>query len=130
MSSLICCVKGNGDGRGRRGQVPTGDYLLPGGEWGPSNSSSPSRIATPRGGGSSPYHTDSSGSRGSRNRFTSFLSRRFGSRRSEHFKGPEESAGNYQPPPLLPTRTLPTYDDFKLLKTVGRGAFGKVRRCS
>ena len=35
--------------------------------------------------------------------------------------------GGYVPPPVEPTRSLPTAADFKLLKTLGKGAFGKVR---
>ena len=37
------------------------------------------------------------------------------------------TTGNYEPPPVPPTKTLPSFDDFRLLRTVGRGAFGKVR---
>jgi hypothetical protein len=37
------------------------------------------------------------------------------------------SGGDYEPPAVPPSQKLPTYEEFRLLKTVGRGAFGKVR---
>ena len=37
-----------------------------------------------------------------------------------------ERDGLYKPPAIVPSQVLPSYEDFKLLRTVGRGAFGKV----
>lgn len=34
--------------------------------------------------------------------------------------------GSYVPPVVPQSRTLPVFEDFKLLRTVGKGAFGKV----
>ena len=135
MSSLICCcARGEGTGKGKREDVDGEDYLLPGGEWDPSVSTSPSRIANSSRGGSqrSQHRPNSVGSRGGsgRSRFTSFLARQFrGSRSSQRSRVEADggaAGGDYQPPPLQPSRSLPTYEEFRLLKTVGRGAFGKV----
>lgn len=127
MSRLLCCVRGEGEDRGKGNAIKEGDYLLPGGEWDPSISSSPSRISKNHG------RTESELSRSSRttnSSIRSFLSKRFGrhSGRSQASASSVENlaAGDYQPPPLVPSKTLPTFEEFKLLKTVGRGAFGKA----
>ena len=135
MSRLLCscCTSGEED---ERKKARENDYLLPGGEWDPSLSSSPSSRGSVR----VLDRTDSERSDSSRTTNTSrggsirsFLTRRFGrgfsrSRSQASAASVENlSSGDYQPPPLVPSRTLPTMDEFKLLKTVGRGAFGKAR---
>ena len=37
-----------------------------------------------------------------------------------------DSPCEYEPPSVPASQKLPTYEEFRLLKTVGRGAFGKV----
>ncbi len=112
MSSLICCArsKTKGDREFRR-VLSDGDYLLPGGEWDPSLS----------------VHPTSAEHKGSRFNVRSLLSKRI-NRGNSAASLDLQGSGEYQPPPLQPSRTLPTMEEFKLLKTVGRGAFGKVGR--
>lgn len=79
-------------------------FLLPGGQWDPSLSTiskSSTRVTPPRG----------------LRRVLSKIGRD---------QDQSEREGLYQPPAVLPSRVLPTFDDFGLLRTVGRGAFGKV----
>ena len=123
MSGLLCCARFN---TGEEGERKTeGDYLLPGGEWDPSISSRASSIASSRSNRVSETSTSSGrfwtkrGRRGKRS-----------SRNSTNSSLEAQSPGEYQPPPLVPSRTLPTIEEFKLLKTVGRGAFGKVGVCA
>lgn len=133
MSRLFCCVKGE---RGEKAAVKEEDYLLPGGEWDPSLSASPSRsTALPPSNQATKtrVHTDSGAS--TRSSIRSFFSRKFGrgSGRSRASTAASTEnlvagGGEYQPPPLVPSKTLPTVEEFKLLKTVGRGAFGKVSK--
>ena len=96
---ICCCVSGNkeSDLIASTKSHTDHDYLLPGGEWDPS-------LSTP------PSQSHSSKKRHSTKELANSL----------------ERDGLYQPPALVPSPTLPTFDDFKLLKTVGRGAFGKV----
>lgn len=128
MSALGCCARSPG-AKGSRGSVnapPEGDYLLPGGAWDPALSSPPSsrsRGSTKRSRVSTRTNYTSS--------IRSFWSKRFRGTRSsqDEVEGnlPEaEGSGEYQAPPMVPSKTLPVIKDFKPLKTVGRGAFGKV----
>lgn len=73
------------------------EYLLPGGEWDPSLSRSNSR---------------------------SKLSRRKGSRTNAESE--VGGVGAYIPPQVPGATSLPKFQDFRMLKTVGRGSFGKV----
>lgn len=134
MSRLLCCVGGEEGDRGGKargpGSVKESDYLLPGGEWDPSISSSPLRTVAHHHGPAA--RSDSTASdRTTSSSVRSFLSKRF-RRKSRHSETSNransvaDNNGGYLPPPLVPSKTLPTIDEFKLLKTVGRGAFGKV----
>ena len=99
------CAKGGEDGADHGGEA---DYLLPGGEWDPSVSAMVGRS----------QHNRTRGQR-----------RRHGSDpKSKEFGDTGESAGAYVPPEVPGSTSLPTFQDFKMLKTVGKGAFGKVRR--
>ena len=98
-------------GRETARSVTDEDYLLPGGEWDPSLSgSTASRLSVQ-----------------SRN-FTKSKSRRPWTKSRNRVS--TDGNGSYEPPHVPPSRTLPTFDEFRLLKTVGRGAFGKVGRAS
>lgn len=150
MSTLCCCCCTQGDSE--KG-VPEVDYLLPGGAWDPNisasaSASSPIRTTNRSLGdaASSSHHHSSSSSRAGRisaggkassysSSLRSFWTKRFRSSRSSqssragregYVGGGDDAGGDYQPPPVVPSKTLPTCEDFKLLKTVGRGAFGKV----
>lgn len=82
------------------------DYLLPGGEWDPSLSAS----VKPR----------SRRNRGGR-------SGGGGGSFADDGEAGEESRGSFYVPPEVPGATSTAkFQDFKLLKTVGKGAFGKV----
>ena len=83
------------------------DYLLPGGEWDPSLSASRSRRSRNDRGGSG----KSGGS---------------GSFADDGASGGEEGESLYTPPEVPGATSAPKFQDFKLLKTVGKGAFGKV----
>ena len=84
------------------------DYLLPGGEWDPSLSSSVVKRRSRRSRG-----RDSGGASGSGS---------FGDKGA----GGEDSESLYTPPEVPGATSVPKFQDFKLLKTVGKGAFGKV----
>ena len=91
-----CCCSDTESEADVNGPVSEEDYLLPGGAWDPSVSVARSR-----------------------------RSRRNTSRRRQG--GEEEEEVNAYVPPDVPAATsLPNFNDFKLLKTVGKGAFGKV----
>ena len=78
------------------------DFLLPGGEWDPSISTASNRSKR------------SIKLRKSKNRSNS---------------DGASDVGSYDPPPFVPScRKLPTFEEFRLLKTVGKGSFGKVCR--
>ena len=127
--SVLCCGCLRDDDK--RKAVAGGGYLLPGGEWDPSLYS-PKPVVTGRS-----IH-DSSGDPFSKTNSSvrSFLSRKLRRKRSSLYSQTTQSdggggageggRGDYQPPPLVPSKTLPTFEEFKLLKTVGKGAFGKV----
>ena len=105
-----CCADVKDDTRNAPSTTVTEeDYLLPGSEWDPSIStgSAQSRQSSRPG------------------RFKARGRSRGGSGTSSD----GTSNGGYVPPvvPPTPSRTLPTFEEFKLLKTVGKGAFGKVR---
>lgn len=138
MSAVLCCCCA-GPSKEDKTRRSDADYLLPGGDWDPTLSSSPSHRTSVKSTGplvgddeddnmSATSRSNTSSSRFSSNRFMSFLSKKLSwsparrARNSQH----HQSSGQYQPPPLLPSRTLPSFEDFKLLNTVGRGAFGKV----
>ncbi len=102
---LCCCVSGNKESDFITSTTKSHtdhDYLLPGGEWDPSISVPPNLS-----------HSTKKKKNSTKELFNSL-----------------ERDGLYQPPAVVPSPTLPTFDDFKLLKTVGRGAFGKVSLCS
>ena len=99
FSSCCCsCTRGEGDETGYDNEV---DYLLPGGEWDPSVSRSTRR------------HSKRSRSRHS-------------SRGSEATSAEGGTVCAYVPPEVPGATSMPTFQDFRLLKTVGKGAFGKV----
>lgn len=106
LSCVGCCNPDTKDGpQTTANSVPDGEYLLPGGEWDPSNSTGSNRS-----------------SRSTRSNWSARLRRSKSDRSSDIV-----SDGNYDPPPFVPhSRKLPTFEDFRLLKTVGKGAFGKV----
>lgn len=118
MSKLLCCLR-SPKPSSDNAPLPDGDYLLPGGAWDPSISTSPSRFSrrTPRSRGSS---------RTSNSSIRSFWSRRFRGSSKGNLDSNTTGRGDYQAPPMVPSKTLPNSQDFRLLKTVGRGAFGKV----
>ena len=103
--SCCPCIRGEDDGAQYRDEV---DYLLPGGEWDPSISG---RQRSRRSGGG-----------GSRGRGHS----RDGTLADD---GAESESGSFYTPPAVPGAAAapPKSGDFRLLKTVGKGAFGKVR---
>lgn len=111
--------------------VSSEDYLLPGGEWDPSVFSSSGHRAAR--GSRRGITRSGNGSRTSRKKSSlrEFWTRRFNRSRGSRFShaASEEfgtAGGVYQPPEAPASRTLPTLQEFRLLKTVGRGAFGKV----
>ena len=114
MSWWVCCCADSTsrDGGVARGQINTveSDYLLPGStQWDPSRSSSNK---------SRPW---SSLKRSSKNKDNSKKST------VTHSEvGLDSPSGDYQPPLVPPSQKLPSFEEFRLLKTVGRGAFGKV----
>lgn len=94
---ILCCVSKNKEPEITRDRAISDEvFLLPGGEWDPSLSRSNSR-------GFKRLNT-----------------------KSGHYRDQSERDGLYQPPTVAPSKVLPTFEDFKLLKTVGRGAFGKA----
>lgn len=110
---VCCCGDSNGgvNDAATRGQINTveGEYLLPGSEWDTSRSGSV---------------------------WSSFRgSRKKGKKKGSDKKplithsvvGLDSPSGDYEPPAVPPSQKLPAFDEFRLLKTVGRGAFGKVR---
>ena len=118
---MLCCLSSKKiDNNERKDPLSDGDYLLPGGEWDPSVSR--------RGVGSNSVSTNSGTSITSSLRalWTRRLRGKKRYLRTPDGEKAKQESGDYQPPPLAPSRTLPTFDEFKLLKTVGRGAFGKV----
>ena len=97
---LCCgCACATEEKDGRTQSVAEEDFLLPGGEWDPSLS-----------------HVSSRSTRSSTRAKHSVRSKR----------NQSDAAGDYVPPPVPAAKTLPTFDEFRLLKTVGKGAFGKV----
>ena len=106
FSCVGCCNPDTKDGpQTTANSVTDGEYLLPGGEWDPSISTASNRST-----------------RSMRSNWSARLRRSKSDRSSDIV-----SDGNYSPPPFVPhSRKLPTFEDFRLLKTVGKGAFGKV----
>ena len=107
LSCIGCCNPDTKDGpQTTANSVPDGEYLLPGGEWDPSHSTGSNRS-----------------SRSTRSNWSARLRRSKSDRSSDIV-----SDGKYSPPPFVPhSKKLPTFEDFRLLKTVGKGAFGKVQ---
>ncbi len=120
-----CCVDVQEEGRTVPAtSITEEDYLLPGSEWDPNVSTASSLHPSPR-------NTRSSRTGRRSRRSGGFLSRTRARKRSRGSSGSSldgASNGDYVPPrvPPTPSRTLPTFEEFKLLKTVGKGAFGKV----
>lgn len=111
MSLLCSCLRGEEDGEMYKNEA---DYLLPGGEWDPSVSASVRERSSRRRGAARSRNSGRSGSN------------RGGSVGDD---GAEDDSGSFYSPPEVPGATsIPRFQDFKLLKTVGRGAFGKVRK--
>ena len=109
---LCCCSDSSSDAAGKRRSSTAGhDYLLPGSEWDTSSSGSSSFLSSFRG------SKKSNRGRGSGNKRPPVT-------HSE--VGLDSPSGDYQPPVVPPSQKLPTFEEFRLLKTVGRGAFGKV----
>ena len=106
LSCVGCCNPGTKDGpQPTVNSVTDGEYLLPGGEWDPTISTASNRST-----------------RSTRSNWSARLRKSKSDRNSDIV-----SDGNYSPPPFVPhSRKLPTFEDFRLLKTVGKGAFGKV----
>ena len=101
----VCCACLRGEG-GETADENEVDYLLPGGEWDPSVSGNARRPGSNR---------IRRGSRGRRR-----------TRTNSEESAEDGSACAYVPPEVPGASTVPTFQDFKLLKTVGKGAFGKV----
>ena len=126
MSGLLCCKCLGGD---KKKLDVSADYLLPGGEWDPS-------LSTPDKSRSRSSNSSTSNARQHRQSNSSRISIRSlltgggwrGRLKREQSSKEEDgqSKGDYQPPPLIPSKTLPSIEEFKLLRTVGKGAFGKV----
>ena len=97
---LCCCVSANkeSDITTSTRSLTDEDYLLPGGEWDPSVSVRKSNH--------------------SRKKHKELFSSTTSTERDGHL-------GLYQPPAIVSAQVLPTFEDFKLLRTVGRGAFWK-----
>ncbi|CAI8043945.1 Protein kinase 2 [Geodia barretti] len=102
-----CCCSCMGEEEDEAGYRNESDYLLPGGEWDPSLSSSVVKRRSRRSRG-----RDSGGASGS----GSF---------ADNGAGGEDSESLYTPPEVPGATSVPKFQDFKLLKTVGKGAFGK-----
>ena len=96
---MCCCAGSSEDRKRRKSEKEASDYLLPGGKWDPSHS-----------------------------RSRSWWSNRGSKTSQKSYSIEENRVGEYEPPTVPPSRTLPTFEEFRLLKTVGRGAFGKVNR--
>ena len=113
MSRWICCCSDGTSGTDgvARGQINTveSDYLLPGSAWDSTSSS-----------GSSKSVWGSLRGRGSKNKGTNKKPS------VTHSEVGLDSPGDYEPPAVPPSQKLPAFEEFRLLKTVGRGAFGKV----
>lgn len=90
------CVRGQDE----TGHVSEEEYLLPGGEWDPSLSKSTNR------------HSKSS--------------RRKGSKLNTEESSEVRDTGSYIPPHVPGATSIAKFQDFRMLKTVGRGSFGKV----
>ncbi len=110
-----CCCYADVEDKGRtvpNASITEEDYLLPGSEWDPSISTA-----------SSVHQTTTR-----RSWRTGLLKRRSRARGGSGSSTSSAGNGDYVPPhvPPTPSRTLPTFEEFKLLKTVGKGAFGKV----
>lgn len=121
--SLFCCTRSEHEASasGSRVNITSEDYLLPGGEWDPSVSSSPGHKA---GRGNRRGITRSaSGRKKKKSSLREFWTRRF---HGSHAASEEFVSGEYQAPVAPASRSLPTLQEFRMLKTVGRGAFGKV----
>jgi len=131
MTSLLCCKCAE---KNTTGFGTSTNYLLPGGEWDPNVSSSAASdrsrasnvSAASRGRGR--HRSSKSSLKSIRSLLTGggWRGRQNRARSSFDDLNSSGSKGEYQPPPLLPSKTLPTIDEFKLLRTVGKGAFGKV----
>ena len=133
MTSLLCC--NCAEKKNSFGGSST-HYLLPGGEWDPGSSvvsdrsraTNASTSSSARGQGR--HRSSKSSLRSIRSLLTGGGWRGRLNRARSSFDdldgNTNSSKGDYQPPPLMPSKTLPTIDEFKLLRTVGKGAFGKV----
>lgn len=111
---LCCCADGTGNDGVARGQINTveSDYLLPGSSrW---DASSRSTV------------TSSKGVWGSLRRDKDKAANKKKSTVTHSEVGLDSPSGDYEPPRIPPSQKLPSFEEFRLLKTVGRGAFGKV----
>lgn len=107
LCSCCCsCARGESDEVEHTNEV---DYLLPGGEWDPSVSASSNRHRKKR-------------SLGRPRTRRSSANETFSVDNEDN----DETASTYVPPEVPGTSSMPTFQDFTTLKTVGKGAFGKV----
>lgn len=112
MSRWVCCCGDSSSsdhpGRGQINSIEN-DYLLPGSSFDHSASSSQrSRLGWSSRNSSKKKHASKKPAV------------------THSVVGLDSPGGDYEPPVVPPTQKLPTYEEFRLLKTVGRGAFGKV----
>ena len=109
MSRWVCCCGDSSTDHPGRGQINSveNDYLLPGSSF--DSGSSRSRL------GWSSRHSSKKKNANKKPAVTHSV------------VGLDSPSGDYEPPVVPPSQKLPTYEEFRLLKTVGRGAFGKVR---
>ena len=115
MSRWVCCCGDSSSDHPARGQINSieNDYLLPGSSFDEGSSS----------GGSQRNRLGWSGRNSSKNK------NKYASKKpavTHSVVGLDSPSGDYEPPVVPPSQKLPTYEEFRLLKTVGRGAFGKV----
>ena len=108
MSRWVCCCGDSSIDHPGRGQINSveNDYLLPGSSF--DSGSSRSRL------GWSSRHSSKKKNANKKPAVTHSV------------VGLDSPSGNYEPPVVPHSQKLPTYEEFRLLKTVGRGAFGKV----
>ena len=107
----MCCGDSSADHPGR-GQINSleNDYLLPGSSFDAATSSSSQRSRL----GWSSRHSSKKKHASKKPAVTHSV------------VGLDSPSGDYEPPVVPPSQKLPAYEEFRLLKTVGRGAFGKV----
>ena len=109
----MCCCRDKSAERPQKSQKKNveSDYLLPGSRFDPSVSENGGSFKGKRRWGNWQASRNKSGSKKSS---------------VTHSVVGMDSPNEYEPPVVPASQNLPTYEEFRLLKTVGRGAFGKV----